>query len=108
MDERTFCILFDIAMAIIFFLLGLLFYRSKGRGANWLAGYNMKSEEERKNYDENKMCQMYGKRMMFWAIPFLLGAFIDFRNAGKGVLVAWGIWMVLLSLFFVERYWREK
>lgn len=29
----------------------------------------MKSAEERKKYDEKKMCKDYGKRMMLWPIP---------------------------------------
>lgn len=47
----------------------LLFYRSNGKAVNFLTGYNMKSAEERKKYDEKKMCKDYGKRMMLWPIP---------------------------------------
>ena len=36
-------------MAVIMFLFGIWFYRSKGQASNFLSGDNMKSAEERKN-----------------------------------------------------------
>ena len=45
-------IIFDFAMAVIMLLFGIWFYRSKGQASNFLSGYNMKSAEERKKYDE--------------------------------------------------------
>lgn len=36
-------------MAVLMFLFGIYFYKSKGKAARFLSGYNMKSEEERKN-----------------------------------------------------------
>ena len=59
-----FYIVFNFAMAVIMFLFGIWFYRSKGQASNFLSGYNMKSAEERKKYDENAMCKAYGKRMI--------------------------------------------
>ena len=44
-----FYIVFDFAMAVIMFLFGIWFYRSKGQASNFLSGDNMKSAEERKN-----------------------------------------------------------
>ena len=61
-------IIFDFAMAVIMLLFGIWFYRSKGQASKFLSGYNMKSAEERKKYDENAMCKAYGKRMMFMSI----------------------------------------
>ena len=52
-------IIFDFAMAVIMLLFGIWFYRSKGQASNFLSGYNMKSAEERKKYDENAMCKAY-------------------------------------------------
>ena len=48
-------IIFDFAMAVIMLLFGIWFYRSKGQASKFLSGYNMKSAEERKKYDENAM-----------------------------------------------------
>ena len=63
-------IVFDFMMAVIMFLFGMWFYKSEGKAANFLSGYNMKSADERKKYDENAMCKAYGKRMMFYVSSF--------------------------------------
>ena len=75
-------IIFDFAMAVIMLLFGIWFYRSKGQASKFLSGYNMKSAEERKKYDENAMCKAYGKRMMFMSIPFIAGMIIDIWYIG--------------------------
>ena len=72
-----FYIVFDFAMAVIMFLFGTCFYKSNGNAARFLSGYNMKSKDERKKYDENAMCKAYGKRMIVMALPFILGIIID-------------------------------
>lgn len=82
-------IIFDFAMAVIMLLFGIWFYRSKGQASKFLSGYNMKSAEERKKYDENAMCKAYGKRMMFMSIPFIAGMIIDIWHIGIGCLIAW-------------------
>ena len=83
-----FYIVFDFAMAVIMFLFGIWFYRSKGQTSKFLSGYNMKSAEERKKYDENAMCKVYGKRMMFMSTPFIVGIIIDIHYQGIGCLIA--------------------
>ena len=75
--EKMFCVLFDMGMAAIMFIIGILFYKSNGKATNFLSGYNMRSTEERKKYDEIQMCKDYGKTMMYMAIPFLIGTLID-------------------------------
>ena len=91
-------IIFDFAMAVIMLLFGIWFYRSKGQASNFLSGYNMKSAEERKKYDENAMCKAYGKRMMFMSVPFIIGIMVDIRHQGIGCFAAWVIWGVMLIL----------
>ena len=66
-------IVFDFMMAVIMFLFGMWFYKSEGKAANFLSGYNMKSADERKKYDENAMCKAYGKRMMFIVRRHIVG-----------------------------------
>ena len=100
-------IIFDFAMAVIMFLFGIWFYRSKGQASNFLSGYNMKSAEERKKYDENAMCKAYGKRMMFMSIPFIAGMIIDIWYIGIGCLMAWVIWFVMFILLLMDRHKRE-
>ena len=102
-----FYIIFDFAMAVIMLLFGIWFYRSKGQASKFLSGYNMKSAEERKKYDENAMCKAYGKRMMFMSIPFIAGMIIDIRYIGIGCLIAWVIWFVMFILLLMDRHKRE-
>ena len=100
-------IIFDFAMAVIMLLFGIWFYRSKGQASKFLSGYNMKSAEERKKYDENAMCKAYGKRMMFMSIPFIAGMIIDIWHIGIGYLIAWVIWFVMFILLLMDRHKRE-
>ena len=103
-----------IDMILIFYLLGLSFYRSRGKASMFIAGYNTKTEEEKKNYDEVRMCRDYGRRMMFWAVPFLVGMCIDVWKEGAGCTLAWAVYAVLLIWHVVDicrngdkRYRRE-
>ncbi|MBQ7887818.1 MAG: DUF3784 domain-containing protein [Clostridia bacterium] len=103
-----FYVLFNIGMAVIMFAAGILFYKSNGKAANFLSGYNMRSIKERKRYDEIQMCKNYGKRMLYMTIPFLFGAVIDIRFAGIGCLIAWGLWMVQFVFLLIERHRTER
>ena len=102
------CIIFDFTMALIFFLFGIGFYKSEGKAAKFLAGYNEKSEDERKKYDENVMCKAYGKRMIFMSLPFLAGILIDIQYPGIGCLFAWTVWFIMFILLLADRHKREK
>lgn len=111
-----FYIVFDFMMAVIMFLFGMWFYKSEGKAANFLSGYNMKSADERKKYDENAMCKAYGKRMMFISVPFiigiiidiLIGIIIDIQYQGIGSWIAWGIWLIMFVLLLIDRHKRER
>ena len=103
-----FYILFDIGMFVSMLIAGILFYKSNGKAANFLSGYNMRSAEERKKYDEIEMCKVYGKRMLHMAIPFLIGAVIDIWFVGIGCLTAWVVWFILFILLLIERHKRER
>ncbi len=103
-----FCIVFDLSMAVITFLMGYLFYRSNGKGANFLAGYNTKTKAERAQYDEAAMCRLYGKRMMQMALPFVLGAALDLYKEGVGCILAWIVWLIMLILLMKKRSQVEK
>ena len=93
-----FYIVFDFMMAVIMFLFGMWFYKSEGKATKFLSGYNMKSADERKKYDENAMCKAYGKRMMFMSVPFIIGIIIDIQYQGIGCWIAWGIWLIMFAV----------
>ena len=98
----------DLLMALFMFLFGLFFYNSHGKGASLLTGYNMRPENERKKYDEDAMCKSYGKRMLIMAVPFLVGAVIDYIYPGKGTILAWALWIILFVGLLMDRIKREK
>ena len=106
--DYMFYIVFDFMMAVIMFLFGMWFYKSEGKAAKFLSGYNMKSADERKKYDENAMCKAYGKRMMFMSVPFIIGIIIDIQYQGIGCWIAWGIWLIMFVLLLIDRHKRER
>ena len=85
-----------------------MFLQIKRECCQILSGYNMKSKDERKKYDENAMCKAYGKRMIVMALPFILGIIIDTQYQGIGCLIAWVAWIVILILLLVDRHKRER
>ena len=101
-------VIVDFMMAVIMFLFGMWFYKSEGKATKFLSGYNMKSADERKKYDENAMCKAYGKRMMFMSVPFIIGIIIDIQYLGIGCLIAWGIWFIMFVLLLIDRHKRER
>ncbi|WMJ86044.1 DUF3784 domain-containing protein [Anaerocolumna sp. MB42-C2] len=102
-----FLILLDIGIAIIMFLLGWSFYRSNGKASKFLTGYNMRSD--RKTHEEEMyMCKNYGIRMMIMAVPFVIGAVIDFFKSGVGCTFAWIVWIILFVLLLIKRYQLES
>lgn len=94
-------------MAIIFFIFGLLFYKSKGKASNYLTGYNQKGDEEKK-IDEDEMCKIYGIRFMYWAIPFIIGTIIDIFKPRIGRTLAWIVWIGLFIWHMFDRTKREN
>ena len=105
---KLYYILFDLMMAILFFLIGISFYKSNGKAANFLTGYNMKSIDERKKFNEDTLCKDYGKKIMLWSIPYLIGIGIDMYFPGKGIRIAFILWIILFLQFLIERRKREN
>lgn len=92
---------FSLMMALILFFTGRCFYRSNGKAWRHIAGFNTKSENERQQYDGIRLCRDYGKRIMLWAAPFLIGLVLDIVKLGAGawfecaaftLLLIWHIW----------------
>lgn len=98
----------DIGMAIILFFMGYAFFRSDGKASRFIAGYNTKSQSERQDFDEIKLCCDYGKRMMLWTVPFVAGFIIDCFFAGLGSVLAWASWIVLLIWHVIDMSKNEN
>ncbi len=54
------------------------------------------------------MSETYGKRMMFMAFPFIVGAIIDAFNQSIGCLIAWLIWCGMFVLLLISRHKTER
>lgn len=73
-----------------------------------MTGYNSKSEEERKSYNEKAMSEAYGKRMMVMSFPFIVGTVIDVFKQGIGCWIAWLIWSAMFVLLLISRRKTER
>ena len=101
MDNFAFIILGD-------FLPAVSFFKSNGSAADFLAGYNTRTVEERTKYDEKEMCRSYGKWMMAMALPLTAGGIIDFFRPGIGSLCGWFLWVLLFILLMRKRIRTER
>lgn len=72
-------------MAVIFFGLGILF--GKGKGRDLIAGYNTMSERERAKYDEAKLMRIMRDGMLFFAVCMVISL------AGMLLEKMWLIWV---------------
>lgn len=99
---RNFLIPFDALMAAIFVLTGYGFWRSGGRAARYIAGFNSKSAAEQRQYDTERLCADFGRRMVLWSLCFILGGAVDCFFPGIGSALAWGVWLVLLIRHVVD------
>ena len=43
MEAKLICISIDLLMVIIYAIMGMLFINSRGKGCNYITGYNMKN-----------------------------------------------------------------
>ena len=94
MEVKLICISIDMIMAIIFVIMGAIFIKSKGNACDFIAGYNMKSQGERKKYNEIKICNSFGKANMSWSIYFIVGAIVDYFKPGVGIKIASFIFII--------------
>lgn len=87
----------DLLIGVIFIVMGLLFIKSNGKGYSFLSGYNVTTKEERKNYDEVKICKYVGKTILVWAVFFIIGALVDYFYKGIGITLAFFLLIIGLA-----------
>lgn len=95
----------DILMFYIYFIIGVLFIRSKGEATRFLSGY--KSTDQSKE-EKEKLCFLYGRNLIYWAGLFAVGAIIDTFCSGIGMIVATVLNIVLLIRLLLLRHILEK
>lgn len=62
-----------LVMTLMFFLFRLIFAVMKEKGASLIAGYNFKSKEERRKYDEKQMSEDMRNLLFNYGLIFLIG-----------------------------------
>lgn len=88
-----------IVMALLFFVLSIVFFC--GKGSMLISGYNTMSPEERKKYDEKKLCKATGiicliVSVMLCALAFAINRFESGLISEKDI-----IWFALGFLFVI-------
>lgn len=107
-DFNEFLLLFNAGMAVFCILAGYAFLRSKGRASRFIAGYNTKSEAEKQEFDEEKLCNVYGRRMTLWSANFIAGIVIDSFFSGAGTVLAWCALVGMLIFHITDINKHEK
>ena len=83
-----------LIMAAMFFIFGLIFAIMKEKGAGLIAGYNFKSKEERKKYDEKQMSKDMRDLFFICSLIFLLGAVLTYIWGKLWFWVSFVVWLV--------------
>ena len=92
------CVLIDLILVLSLGAMGVGFLKSDGKACRFLSGYNMKTPEERAQYDEARICRDYGLLIIRWALFFVLGAIADLFFPFWGMGCAFGLMAVTLAV----------
>lgn len=91
-----------IGFTIGFSALAVVFFT--GRGSFLLAGYNTASDEDKKQYDEKKLCKLAGWVMLYTAVMFLvlgIGAYFFERTVFKTTVLCLSLGLIVLCVIII-------
>ncbi len=92
-----------LSMAIIFFVIALIFAIGKDKASGLVAGFNGFSKRERENYDKVKITLDMRNLFFLWTSIFAIGAVLCFFILPQLVWVAYIIWIISLgNNFYVD------
>jgi hypothetical protein len=93
----------DFVAAAILFFLGFFFLKGKHpeKSILFLTGDYF-------GCDIGKICRVTGKRMLLWAIFFLLGSIIDLLNPGLGIALAVILFVIFLVIHLADMTVNRK
>ncbi len=102
-----------VIMALLFFLFAIILFLGKGK--NLIAGYNALSEDERKRYNEKKVCRGAGVLCLVCCAVLLVLAYMinaaDRGALGEKQLVIFAIFflvVIILAIAAVGIYMDKK
>ena len=87
----------NLSCGILCFLMALFFRRNKS-AANYIAGYNMMSENEKAGYNKEKICRFLSNRLLFHsALMLVSGIIIAFNIYVWPMLIgSWSVFTIVL------------
>lgn len=97
-------IIVDFVVVVVWGILGIYLIKSEGKGWILLAGYNLATEEQRKKYDEKKLCIYTGKKCLLCTMAFVVGTVIDVFFPGKGFWIGMILTVVVLAHYIYIRF----
>lgn len=102
-----------LIIALTFLIMSILLFRGKGK---WLiAGYNTMSKEERKKFDEKKLCKAVGNLCVVCCIMLCIMAYLGYR-VDTGLMnendmlpfALFFIIVIIVTLIIISRYIDKK
>ncbi len=82
-----------------------------GRGSGLIAGYNTASTEEKKRYDEKRLCKTVGAGLSVTTVAFLVGVLFECRFPHPFLIYVWVALLILPSvviLILAETVCKKK
>lgn len=70
-----------------------------------ISGFNLKSKDEKKQYDTKRMIKDYRNSMLIWTLIFLVGAIGSYYINKYCSIVAFVIWLII---FFKDVHLDEE
>ena len=80
-----------IGLVPVFWLIAVLMFLLKEKGAILMAGFNALPEHEQKRYDRRRIALDVQKQYGFWGLLFLAGAGLCLLISGYVAILVYGI-----------------
>ena len=98
-----------LVVALLFLIIGIFLFNGKGQ---WLiAGYNSLAPDERRNYDEKKLCKAVGVLCVICCLMLCilayLGHAVDAGSINENYMAIFGLFFVVViitTLVTISRY----
>lgn len=98
-----------LMIALMFLIISVPLFCGKGK---WLiAGYNTMSKEERKNFDEKKLCKAVGSLCVVCCIMVYLGYRVDTGLMKENDMLPFALFFIIgiiITLIIISRYINKK
>lgn len=104
-----------VFMMILFLIIALFFLVKKEKGAKYISGFCMLTEEEQNRYDVSYMTKNMRNQSFIWSMIFMMGAILSYGMGSYFAILAFVIWLVLFlkechldSEKAFEKYLKKK